>query len=202
MKIIKKYLKRKSDIRMREDKEDLKEECDVKMKSYPIPTHLKNTFEIDENESNNYAISGKIVCNCGCNKFKIYHNMNREYNHSVPYSEQEGLKILIRCIECEKEHLLFDQATQGHDGFVCHDLVSANNDHLELFQCGSCMSEAFIIKVDFEAEDLEQFIEECVTEFPEEFSPEDYVDAFNWIVITLTCNECNEIIELVNLELS
>lgn len=96
-------------------------------------------------------------------------------------------------------HLLFDQAKQGYDGFVCHDLVSANYENLELFQCESCVSEAYIIKFDIEAEDLEQFIEECVTEFPEEFSPEDYVDAFNWIVIILTYNE---IIELVNLELS
>lgn len=172
------------------------------MNHYPIPTHLKNILEIDENESNNYVISGKIVCDCGCNKYNIYHNKNREYNYSVPYREQEGLKIVIRCIECEKEHLLFDQATQGYGGFVCHDLKSADNERLELFQCESCMAEAFLIKVDIEVEDFEQFIEECVTEFPEEFSPEDYVDAFNWIVISLICNECDKIIEWVNLELS
>lgn len=172
------------------------------MNNYPIPTHLKNIFEIDESASNNYAISGKIVCDCGCNKYNIYHNDNREYDHSVPYSEQEGLKIVVKCVKCEKEHLLFDQATHGYDGFVCHDLKSADNESLELFKCKPCMSEVFLINVDIEVEDLEQFIDECVTEFPDEFSPEDYVNAFNWIVISLTCSECNETIEWINLELS
>ena len=39
-------------------------------------------------------------------------------------------------------------------------------------------------------------------ESPEVFAPEDYVDAFNWIVINLKCNVCYNIHELVNMELS
>ena len=175
---------------------------DVKIKEYPIPTHLKNILAIDESASNNYDISGKIVCGCGCDKYNIYHNADREYDHSIPYSEQEGLKIVVKCIECEQEYLLFDQAIHGYDGFVCHDLKSANNEKLELLKCKACKSEAFSIKVDIEAEDLEQFIEECVTEFPEEFSPEDYVNAFNWIVISLTCSGCNKRMKWIDLELA
>ena len=61
-----------------------------------------------------------------------------------------------------------------------------------------------IIETEQQRKDREtrQFIEECVEEFPEDFSPEDYIDAFNWIVISLTCDKCNEKKELVNLELS
>ena len=36
----------------------------------------------------------------------------------APNSEQEGLKIVVKCVECEKEHLLFDQAIHGYDGLI------------------------------------------------------------------------------------
>ena len=29
--------------------------------------------------------------------------------------------ILIKCPECENSYILFDEATQGYNGFVCHD---------------------------------------------------------------------------------
>lgn len=172
------------------------------MNIIPIPTHLKHILKIDENKSNKEEVAGKIVCSCGCNKFHIFHNINREYDHSIPYSEQDGLKVLIKCIECENSYILFDEATQGYNGFVCHDCKTANDENLEIFKCESCGAYSFKIDLDIEAEDYEQFIEECVEEFPEDFSPEDYIDAFNWIVISLTCDKCNEKKELVNLELS
>ena len=172
------------------------------MNIFPIPTHLKNILQLDENKSNKEEVAGKIVCSCGCKKFHIYHNINREYDHSIPYSEQDGLKVLIKCPECENSYILFDEATQGYNGFVCHDCKTANDENLEIFKCESCGANSFKIDVDIEAEDYEQFIEECVEEFPEDFSPEDYIDAFNWIVISLTCDKCNEKKELVNLELS
>ena len=75
------------------------------MNIFPIPTHLKNILQLDENKSNKEEVAGKIVCSCGCKKFHIYHNINREYDHSIPYSEQDGLKVLIKCTECENGYI-------------------------------------------------------------------------------------------------
>ena len=57
--------------------------------------------------------------------------------------------------------------------------------------------------MEIEVEDREQFIEECVEFEPERFVPDDYVDAFNWIVISAECAECGDYREKwVDLELS
>lgn len=172
------------------------------MQEFPIPTHLKNIIAVDTEKSNKDGVRGEIKCTCGCDVFNVYHNLNREYNPSVSYSEQISLKIRIKCCNCSSEYTLFDAATQGYDGFVCHDGKTANDESLNMYQCEECNSNSFGINVDIEAEDYDQFVEECVEESPEEFEPENYVDAFNWIVITLKCNDCFNIHELVNMELS
>ena len=45
-------------------------------------------------------------------------------------------------------------------------------------------------------------MEECVAEYPYEFAPEDFVDAFNWITVTVQCDACNNVDEWINFELS
>ena len=57
-------------------------------------------------------------------------------------------------------------------------------------------------KFGIEVEDKNQFVEECVNEFPERFTAEDYVDSFDWITITLCCANCNESVDWIDLELS
>ena len=172
------------------------------MKKYPIPTHLKNIFEIDENLSDMNNISGKIVCNCGCEKFRIMQNEDMEYDSSLPYGEQDGIKVIAVCEKCGKTLLLFDQATQGYDGFVCHDCKTASDESLTPLKCKKCGEGAFGVKMEIEVEDKEQFIEECVNEYPDEFSPEDFVDAFNWITVNIHCENCENEDEWISLELS
>lgn len=172
------------------------------MKNYPIPTHLKNIFEIDESLSDMNNLSGKVVCNCGCAKFRIMQNEDKEYDSSLPYGEQDGIKINAVCEQCGKILLLFDQATQGYDGFVCHDCKTASDESLTPLTCKKCGERVFSVKMEIEVEDQEQFIEECVTDNPDEFSPEDFVDAFNWIVVNIHCESCENEEEWIDLELS
>ena len=56
--------------------------------------------------------------------------------------------------------------------------------------------------VTLQIEDKEQFIEECVNEYPDKFSPDDYVDAFDWIAINVCCKKCSKEVEWISLELS
>ena len=87
----------------------------------PIPTHLKAIFRVNEHETNASNLSGSIVCDCGCKYFTILHNENRQYDPSMSYSEQDGLKVVAICNNCRKKHLIFDEATQGYNGLVCSD---------------------------------------------------------------------------------
>lgn len=172
------------------------------MKKYPIPTHLKNIFDVDKSCSDMHDLSGVIICTCGCEKFRIMHNNDRKYDHSIPYYQQDSMKINAICEKCGKTLLLFDGATQGYDGFVCQDGKTASDESLTLLNCQKCGKELFRIKLDIEVEDEEQFVEECVTEYPDRFSPEDFVDAFNWITVTVLCDCCKTVDEWVSLELS
>ena len=172
------------------------------MKDFPIPTHLKSILKVDESLSDIRNLDEKIVCNCGCETFKITHNNDREYNESLSYSEQDGLKINIFCSNCNKKYLLFNQAKQGYDGFVCHECKTANDNTLTALKCKKCGSDIFSVTLGIEVEDKEQFIEECVNEFPDDFTSEDFVNAFNWIVVTIKCCNCGDVDEWINLELS
>lgn len=172
------------------------------MEKYPIPTHLVNILKVNEKHSDLRTINGRIICNCGCEKFRIMQNEDREYDSTLPYGEEDGMKITAVCEDCRKTMLLFDEATQGYNGFVCHDCKTAKDESLSLLKCKKCGEHAFKVIMGIEAEDQEQFIEECVEESPEEFVPEDFVNAFNWITVTVQCTSCCSEDEWVSLELS
>ena len=170
--------------------------------NYPIPTHLKSIFRVNERDTDSSNLSGSIVCDCGCVFFSILHNENRQYNDKLIYSEQDGLKVVAICNNCHKKHLLFDEATQGYNGLVCGDFKTAPDDSLTDLICHKCGSTVFSITMDIEIEDKEQFIEECVNEYPDRFSPDDYISSFDWITINVCCQKCSKRIEWISLELS
>lgn len=171
------------------------------MEKYPIPTHLKDILVVDESCSDIHDIEGKIVCVCGGDKFRILQNENHKRSDHLPYGEWDGIKINAICEKCGKTYLLFDQATQGYDGFVCHDFKTASDDNLTSLKCKKCGKEVFSVKLGIEVEDKEQF-EECVTDYPDEFSPEDFVNAFNWITVDTCCDSCKSNDEWISLELA
>lgn len=170
--------------------------------NYPIPTHLKNILIVNESETDSSNLNGKIVCDCGCEHFSILHNEDREYDSKLKYWEQDGLKVVAVCDKCKKKHLVFDEATQGYNGLVCGDCKTASDDSLTYLKCPKCGSDIFSMTIDIEIEDKEQFIEECVNEYPDRFSPEDYIDSFDWITINIRCKKCAYEYEWISLELS
>lgn len=172
------------------------------MEKYPVPTHLKDIMDIDESCSDMHNIEGAIVCTCGCERFILMQNEDQDRRNSLRYGEWDGVKINAVCEKCGTTWLLFDQATQGYDGFVCCDYKSAPDEKLTPLKCRKCGKKVFGVRLSIEVEDREQFIEECVTEYPERFSPEDFVDSFDWITVEVLCAECKHRDEWISLELS
>lgn len=147
-----------------------------------IPTHLQNIYHLDMDKSEPDFLTGRIKCTCGCVSFRMLHNNDEDREHS--------LMLKLICTDCEKEWLLLDEATQGYDGFVCHDGTSAPDSELKTRICPTCGKAHFAVTMTIEPEDYEQFQEEVVTEYPDEFKPSDFVDAFNWMTISLRCTHC------------
>lgn len=172
------------------------------MEGYPLPRHLEGILEIDEKRSDMSEILGETVCPCGCRFFEIFQNEDAEYDSSKPYGEQDGMKINAICTGCGRTLLLFDQALHGYDGFVCHDFVTARDESLTPLKCFKCGRGVFSVTIGIESEDKEQFIEECVNDAPDEFEPEDYVDAFGWITVDVLCKNCGCKNDWISLELS
>lgn len=179
----------------------------MSQKIHPIPTHLKQIYHIDEETTQEYSLDGDIVCTCGCKdlKIKTFSDQSR-YRDALSikeYNNDYALVIKAECKGCQKSWLIFDLSKHGYDGFVCHQGVEVSDTKLREYKCVECQNNMFNMKIGIEVEDKEQFIEEVVSFELGKYTEEDYVDAFNWIDISLTCSCCKRKFEgWVNLELS
>lgn len=169
----------------------------------PIPRHLRNILIVSEDDYDENNLQGKIQCTCGCRniKLKIYAEEHSTHISVDEYKGDYGLRIAGLCPACNKEFDIFDMAKHGYDGFVCHDGKSVEDIDLKNYYCSDCKNSTFEVEVGIELEDQDQFNEEVVNEEPDKFKTEDYVDAFDWITISLKCSECSKIIrDWVNFE--
>lgn len=177
-------------------------------KQYPVPRYLKEIYCVDESVSGEYNLDGRVQCVCGCENFKIRtfsdYNAKRNIVSVGQYEDGYALVVKADCNTCGKEWLLFDLSKHGYDGFVCQDGV-AIPDTVELaeYSCVNCRQNSFKVYMGIEVEDKEQFMEEVVAWKPDKFTEEDYVDAFNWLDISLKCSCCGKDEKSwINLELS
>lgn len=173
---------------------------------YPVPNHLKEIYIVDEEKSDMYGgLEGTLKCQCGCGEFalEIYAEVFDKY---ISVNKKDGgfaFVVDAVCKSCGRRHTIMDLSKHGYDGFVCEDGLPVCVEELKPCGCAKCGANRFKLDVGIEVEDREQFIEECVEFEPERFVPEDYVDAFNWIVISTKCAECGDYRERwVDLELS
>lgn len=145
-------------------------------KVLPIPTHLQSIlFPVGENNSE-YEVTGIIRCHCGCERFEI--------------SESNGGQILKTvCKACKKEFVLFDGGKHGWDGFVCGDDFLDRETPFEQVCCRKCGENDFGITLHIASQGKESFAEECLA-YDASFSSEDWVNAFEWISVSLSCASC------------
>ncbi len=157
---------------------------------YPIPTHLKKILIPTRYEDQ--QLIGNIRCTCGCNTFalKVYADMSSGQPCVCEKNNGFAFAIGAVCTACSTDWLLLDFAKHGYDGFVCKEHVPVMPEELVPCQCPKCGGNVFCIETEIEVEDKTQFLEECVEDCPDEFKPEDYVDAFGWIVMNIHCREC------------
>ena len=95
------------------------------------------------------------------------------------------------CIDCEKNHLIFDLSKHGWDGFVCGNYLSVPDDELKLWQCPKCANNNHKLGVLIRSNGKRDFIEESgIADGEVTFSEDEWTEAFGYIVIQLKCCSC------------
>ena len=145
----------------------------------PVPTHLKDIFFPVGNDNNEFEVTGEIKCSCGNEYFEIWES-------------NEQLMVKILCKKCKKEYVIFDSGKHGWNGFVCGDDFLNRELPYNKYHCSNCKEDCFKILVHISSQGKEDFIDECLST-DDSFSVEDWVDAFEWISISLTCENCGEL---------
>ena len=76
-----------------------------------------NIYEIHDN----VAIAGKLMCDCGCHLFSIYHTGKVTKGILAPYLIKKDKQIVIRavCKDCGKSINIFDSKIDGIKPIMC-----------------------------------------------------------------------------------
>lgn len=171
-----------------------------------FPTHLEKILRVIEYDDRG-TMSGKIVCECGCETFGIKYFGENYAPHCLGVQKVEEQKyacvVKADCRNCGKEWLIFDFAKHAYDGLICEDGVTVPDERLVTAVAGE--EHNFRIEISIEFDDEEQFTEEVVDNPPEgmSFAPDDRVNIWSWVVIDLKCVKSGKVLkDFVNIELA
>ena len=165
----------------------------------PIPIHLEHIL-IPKGENNEFEVTGDLKCDCGNNEFTI--SFIGKYQDGIvtlcKYEDVFYLAIKCKCKKCGKLHVIFDNNLHGWNGFVCSDENEFNgyeNFPIEIYQkswlCPKCNNDSHIISVNISSQGKADFISEVLENSEDaRFVEEDWVNAFEWITISLKCLTC------------
>ena len=147
----------------------------------PVPKHLKEILFHIGNDNNEFEVTGEIKCSCGNEYFEIWES-------------NEQLIVKVICKQCKKEFVIFDSGRHGWNGFVCGDDFLNRELPYNKHHCPNCEEDSYKVIVHISSQGKEDFIDECLST-DDSFSVEDWVDAFEWISVSLTCENCGELSE-------
>ena len=159
----------------------------------PIPTHLENILIPMGTENNEFHINGIVRCTCGCECFqiRIFADTKNGYPQVCEYNDNYALFIKAICMDCGKEHLIFDGSKHGWNGFVCHDGITVPDEELKSWSCSKCRCDIHAIEISINSQGKQDFMDETgIADGETDFKEDDWINAFGWIVIGLRCYGC------------
>ena len=116
-----------------------------------------NIYEIHDN----VAIAGKLICDCGCNLYSIFHTGKATKGVLAPYLIKKDKQIVIKavCKDCEKSIIIFDSKIDGIRPSACNNTYEEQNFSIKN------------ISVNFEIDFKYNY-------YPEDFMSNKFVDCF------------------------
>ena len=152
----------------------------------PIPTHLQPFFSLVGDENNEYEVTGTVHCSCGYEEFEVWESNDCQI-------------VKLKCKKCGKEIVVLDTGKHGWEGFVCNDDFLDRTLPFNKYVCDKCKEDSFKVTINITSLGKEDFISECVSN-DDSFSEEDWVNGFEWIKISLSCDNCSYEDDWVDLE--
>ncbi|MCL2522490.1 MAG: hypothetical protein FWE36_06490 [Erysipelotrichales bacterium] len=161
------------------------------MNLLPIPSHLEGILNIDKKSKEKQLIAS-LIC-CGQESF-IVNTHNGELI----------TKVTATCTICNKEIVVFDNRFHGWDGFICHLFRNEIEGEAIEESCKKCKKNIFKACISILSEGKQDFIEEACNGFVDEaqrtFSPDEWVNGFGWINISLECSNCGKNKDFIDYE--
>jgi ribosomal protein S27E len=162
----------------------------------PIPKHLQKIFLPIGDAADEFEVTGRIICECSSENFSIeYVGESADYTSDrvIKLKEINGsyfLIVKVKCTDCSREHLIFDDHFHGWNGFVCGEEESFRKlprPKGEIWHCKRCHRDNHSIVITINSKGQQDFIEEA-----EGLNEDDWVEAFSWITIGIHCKSCDE----------
>jgi len=180
------------------------------MKMLPIPKNLQDKLKIDPKQENNeFQLHGQVICNCGCDEFKILY-FGKEEEDYIMSKKFDGIWLLVIhliCKHCNNKFLLFCNELYGWDGFVCnYEIHNKVNELLQNFNykqtiCDECNNIYYNIFISISSQGKDDFVEGLSDEIEQGiFLEADWVNAYDWITINTKCTKCGIETEYVDYE--
>lgn len=165
----------------------------------PVPSYLSNILIPRDKALDEGLLEGDVICHCGNRAFnvmypgKIQEYGGKQYACTIQIVGNFFFCIKAICSKCGEKYLLFDKHFHGWNGFLCHDAEKASlpRPNLVCWKCTSCNSSNHGVSIKISSQGKDDFIEATDGEIDEC----KWADAFEWIWITLKCNECSLITE-------
>lgn len=100
-----------------------------------------NDYFVIENEHDKVSVCGKLKCDCGSEKFKIFHTGRQTKGIFTPCIKKEKKQLLVevKCSKCEKKIKIYDTSVDGekptmnmNDFFEKKQFIYKNNEEFKV----------------------------------------------------------------------
>lgn len=157
-----------------------------------VPTHLIG-LAVPEDTPTEQHLAARLRCPCGEDRFSLlYHGTTHEHEgHPVPctglFDGHPFFVLRVRCVACDRDHLLFDDHFHGWNGFVCHlpELAARPRPRLVAWRCEKCGETTHRGTVGIAGEGRRDFAENAP-----HLPPGRWPDGFGWFTVDIECCTC------------
>ncbi|NLN04475.1 MAG: hypothetical protein GX166_06630 [Clostridiaceae bacterium] len=159
----------------------------------PIPNYLRNMF-VPFGKGKEKVVLGKIRCECQSEgNMRLVANTTYE-NEGIPVNSYGNVTYLkAQCLDCGKEHVLFDINKHGWNGYV-RQKEERMHDSFSFVECPLCRCLSHSVHIAVHSPGKEMFIRESflLRNDGSSMRESDWVNAFSHISIFAICSNCRK----------